>query len=108
SIPFNVEVISNYYHGDLTVMPEAAGTAARLWAQSGLGPREVQAAMLYDAFTPQVLMQLEAFGFCGRGEAKDFIASGVIELGGRLPVNTHGGLLREAYIRGINSSSEGV
>jgi acetyl-CoA acetyltransferase len=108
SIPFNVEVISNYYHGDLTVMPEAVGTAKRLWQQSGLGPGEIQAAMLYDAFTPQVLMQLEAFGFCGRGEAKDFIAAGEIELSGRLPVNTHGGLLGEAYIHGMNSIAEGV
>jgi acetyl-CoA acetyltransferase len=108
SIPFGVEVISNYYHGDLRRMPEAAGTAARLWARSGLGPREIQAAMLYDAFTPQVLLQLEAFGFCGRGEAKDFIAAGGIGPGGRLPVNTHGGLLGEAYIHGMNSIAEGV
>jgi acetyl-CoA acetyltransferase len=108
SIPFNVEVISNYYHGDLTVMPEAVGTAQRLWQLSGLGPGEIQAAMLYDAFTPQVLMQLEAFGFCGRGEAKDFVADGQLEPGGRLPVNTHGGLLGEAYIHGMNSIAEGV
>jgi len=108
SIPFDVEVISNYYHDDLTVMPEAMGTARRLWEESGLSPRHIQAAMLYDAFTPQVLMQLEAFGFCGRGEAKDFIAAGEIELGGRLPVNTHGGLLGEAYIHGMNSIAEGV
>ncbi|MCJ7438184.1 MAG: lipid-transfer protein, partial [Acidimicrobiia bacterium] len=59
-------------------------------------------------FTPQVLMQLEAFGFCGRGEAKDFIAAGEIELGGRLPVNTHGGLLGEAYIHGMNGVAEGA
>jgi acetyl-CoA acetyltransferase/uncharacterized OB-fold protein len=108
SIPFNAEVISNYYDGDLSVMPEAVGTAKRLWQRSGLGPGQIQAAMLYDAFTPQVLMQLEAFGFCGRGEAKDFIAAGEIELGGRLPVNTHGGLLGEAYIHGMNSIAEGV
>jgi acetyl-CoA acetyltransferase len=108
SIPAEVEVISNYYHGDLSVMPEAAGTAERLWARSGLGPQHVQAAMLYDAFTPQVLMQLEAFGFCGRGEAKDFVADGQIGPGGRLPVNTHGGLLGEAYIHGMNSIAEGV
>jgi acetyl-CoA acetyltransferase len=108
SIPAEVEVISNYYHEDLTHMPEAAGTARRLWERSGLGPQHVQAAMLYDAFTPQVLKQLEAFGFCGRGEAKDFIADGQIGPGGRLPVNTHGGLLGEAYIHGMNSIAEGV
>jgi len=108
SIPAEVEVISSYYHGDLTSMPEAVGTAERLWARSGLGPGHVQAAMLYDAFTPQVLMQLEAFGFCGRGEAKDFVADGQLALTGRLPVNTHGGLLGEAYIHGMNSIAEGA
>jgi acetyl-CoA acetyltransferase len=108
SIPFNVEVISNYYHDDLTVMPEALGTARRLYEQSGLGPRNIQTAQLYDAFTPQVLMQLEAFGFCGRGEAKDFVCGGNLELTGLLPVNTHGGLIGEAYIHGMNTIAEGV
>ena len=107
SIPYNVEVISNYYHDDLTVMPEAEGTAKRLWAQTGLKPSDMQAAMIYDAFTPQVFMQLEAFGFCGRGEARDFVKS-EIGPGGSLPVNTHGGLLGEAYIHGMNSMAEGV
>lgn len=108
SIPYNVEVISNYYHDDLTVMPEARGTAKRLYAQTGLEPSDMQAAMIYDAFTPQVLMQLEAFGFCGKGEAADFVKSGALELDGALPVNTHGGLLGEAYIHGMNSMAEGV
>jgi acetyl-CoA acetyltransferase len=108
SIPFNVEVISNYYHDDLTVMPEALGTARRLYEQSGLSPREIQTAQLYDAFTPQVLIQLEAFGFCGRGEAKDFVSGGNLELTGLLPVNTHGGLIGEAYIHGMNTIAEGV
>lgn len=108
SIPYNVEVISNYYHDDLTVMPEAWGTAKRLYAQTGLRPSDMQAAMIYDAFTPQVLMQLEAFGFCGKGEAADFVRSGALELDGTLPMNTHGGLLGEAYIHGMNSMAEGV
>ena len=64
--------------------------------------------MLYDAFTPQVLKQLEGFGFCGRGEAKDFVRDGNIELGGRLPVNTNGGLIGEAYIHGMNNITEAV
>ena len=107
SIPFESEVISNFYHDDLTVMPEST-TAARLYAQTGMGPSDVQAAMLYDAFTPFVFTQIEGFGFCGRGEAKDFIQSGAIAIDGRLPVNTHGGLLGEAYIHGMNSMAEGV
>jgi acetyl-CoA acetyltransferase len=107
SIPFESEVISNLYHDDLTVMPELT-TAKRLYAQTGMGPADIQAAMLYDAFTPFVFTQIEAFGFCGSGEAKDFIKSGEIAVNGRLPVNTHGGLLGEAYIHGMNSMAEGV
>jgi acetyl-CoA acetyltransferase len=107
SIPFESEVISNLFHDDLTVMPDST-TAKRLYAQTGMGPADIQAAMLYDAFTPFVFTQIEAFGFCGRGEAKDFIKSGEVALDGRLPVNTHGGLLGEAYIHGMNSMAEGV
>jgi acetyl-CoA acetyltransferase len=108
SIPYNVEVISNYYHDDLSLMPEAWGAARRLYAQTGLRPGDIQAAMIYDAFTPQVLMQLEAFGFCARGEARDFVKGGALAIDGALPVNTHGGLLGEAYIHGMNSVAEGV
>jgi acetyl-CoA acetyltransferase len=108
SIPYNVEVISNYYHDDLTIMPEAWGTAKRLYAQTGMKPSDMQAAMIYDAFSPQVLMQLEAFGFCGKGEAAEFIKSGAIAIDGQLPINTHGGLAGEAYIHGMNSMAEGV
>jgi acetyl-CoA acetyltransferase len=108
SIPYNVEVISNYYHADLATMPEAEGTAKRLYGQTGLKPTDMQAAMLYDAFTPQVFKQLEAFGFCGRGEARDFVKDGHIEVGGKLPVNTNGGLIGEAYIHGMNNVAEAV
>ncbi|MGH8432058.1 MAG: thiolase C-terminal domain-containing protein [Solimonas sp.] len=108
SMPYNVEVISNYYHEDLTVMPEAQGTGRRLWEQTGLKPSDMQAAMIYDAFTPHVLLQLEGFGFCKPGEGKDFVKSGAMAIDGILPVNTHGGLLGEAYIHGMNSMAEGV
>jgi len=108
SIPAEVEVISNYYHADLTIMPEAHGVARRLYARSGLTAKDMQLAMLYDAFTPHVLRQLEAFGFCGHGEAKDFVKGGNIEVGGSLPVNTNGGLIGEAYIHGMNNITEAV
>ncbi|HZR37083.1 MAG TPA: lipid-transfer protein [Nevskia sp.] len=108
SIPYNVEVISNYYHADLSMMPEAEGTAKRLYAQTGMKPSDMQMAMIYDAFTPQVLKQIEAFGFCKRGEAKDFIKDGHIGRGGSLPVNTNGGLIGEAYIHGMNNVAEAV
>ncbi|HEY5875144.1 MAG TPA: hypothetical protein VIT64_07590, partial [Ilumatobacteraceae bacterium] len=51
---------------------------------------------------------LEEFGFCERGEAKDFIRDGAIELGGSLPLNPHGGQLGEAYIHGMNGIAEAV
>ena len=79
-----------------------------LWRQSGLRPEDMDTAVLYDHFTPYVLMQLEELGFCGRGEAPGFVADGAIELGGRLPLNTHGGQLGEAYIHGMNGIAEAV
>src|SRR4029078_7208038 len=82
--------------------------ARELWRQSGLRPDDIQTAVIYDHFTPFVLTQLEEFGFCGRGEANGFIAGGAIELGGRLPINTHGGQLGEAYIHGMNGIAEAV
>ncbi len=108
SIPYNTEVISNYYHDDLTEMPEAKGVAKRLWGMTGLGPTDMQAAMIYDAFTPHVLLQLEAFGFCKPGEGAGFVKSGGMALDGALPTNTNGGLSGEAYIHGMNSMIEGV
>ena len=69
---------------------------------------DIQTAVLYDHFSPFVLPQLEVFGFCARGEAKDFIKDGNIEIGGQLPVNTHGGQLGEAYIHGLNGVAEAV
>jgi len=80
----------------------------QLWADSGLSPADIRTAVLYDHFTPFVLVQLEELGFCARGEAKDFIANGNIELEGDLPLNTHGGQLGEAYIHGMNGIAEGV
>lgn len=102
------ETMVSYYRDDLGGLPEMGLVARQLWAQSGIGPQDVQTAVIYDHFTPFVLQQLEEFGFCGRGEAKDFIANGAIELGGRLPLNTHGGQLGEAYLHGMNGIAEGV
>jgi len=89
-------------------LPSMGVVAEALWRQSGLAPRDVQTAVLYDHFTPFVLMQLEELGFCGRGEARHFAADGGLEIGGRLPVNTHGGQLGEAYIHGMNGIAEAV
>ncbi|MEU4315285.1 lipid-transfer protein [Nocardia sp. NPDC024068] len=101
-------VMTSYYRDGLTGLPEMGLVGDQLWAQSGLRPEDMQTAVLYDHFTPFVLMQLEELGFCPRGEAKDFIADGAIEIGGKLPINTHGGQLGEAYIHGMNGIAEGV
>ncbi len=102
------ESMVSYYRDDIAGLPEMGLVAKQLWKQSGIGPSDVQTAVIYDHFTPFVLQQLEEFGFCGRGEAKDFIQGGAIELGGRLPLNTHGGQLGEAYLHGMNGIAEGV
>ena len=98
----------SYYRPELDGLPEMGLVGRQLWQQSGLKPTDIQTAILYDHFTPFTLIQLEELGFCGWGEAKDFIADGAIELGGRLPINTHGGQLGEAYIHGMNGIAEGV
>ncbi len=100
-------VMTSYYRDDIGV-PEMGVVGRELWRQSGLKPDDMAMAVLYDHFTPYVLMQLEELGFCGRGEAPGFIADGAIEIGGKLPINTHGGQLGEAYIHGMNGIAEGV
>jgi len=102
------ESMTSYYRDDIAGLPEMGLVGKQLWQQSGLTPADIQTAVVYDHFTPFVLVQLEELGFCGRGEAKDFIAGGNIELGGGLPINTHGGQLGEAYIHGMNGIAEAV
>jgi acetyl-CoA acetyltransferase len=102
------EMMTSYYREEITGLPEMGVVAGALWAQSGLTPADIQTAFLYDHFTPFVLMQLEELGFCGRGEAKDFATVENLSLGGRLPINTSGGLLGEAYIHGLNGITEAV
>jgi acetyl-CoA acetyltransferase len=100
-------VMTSYYRDQLG-LPEMGVVARQLWRQADIGPNDIRTAVLYDHFTPYVLMQLEELGFCPRGEARHFIVDGAIELGGRLPLNPHGGQLGEAYIHGMNGISEAV
>jgi acetyl-CoA acetyltransferase len=102
------ENMTSFYRPDITFLPEMDLVAKQVYEMSGLGPADVDAAIIYDAFTPIVLWQLESFGFCKRGEGKDFVKDGALEVGGRLPCNTHGGQLSEAYIHGMNGVNEGV
>ncbi|MGW4592844.1 lipid-transfer protein [Amycolatopsis thermoflava] len=101
-------IMTSYYRDELAGLPEMGVVARQLWAQAGAGPSDMDVAVLYDHFTPYVLMQLEELGFCGRGEAPGFVASGALELDGSLPLNPHGGQLGEAYIHGMNGIAEGV
>ena len=100
--------MTGFYREDIGSLAEMQLVAAQLYAMGGLGARDIQTAILYDHFSPFVLPQLEVFGFCARGEAREFIRDGHIELGGRLPVNPHGGQLGEAYIHGLNGVAEAV
>src|SRR6266699_1610731 len=99
--------MTSYYRDELG-LPEIGVVARQLWRQAGIGPGDVRTAVLYDHFTPYVLLQLEELGFCPRGEARHFIADGAIELDGALPVNPNGGQLGEAYIHGMNGIAEAV
>ncbi len=86
----------------------AAPTGTRLWKTTGFSPADVDVAQLYDGFSPSVYYWLEALGFCGRGEAHQFIQGGRIELGGDLPVNTFGGSLSEGRLHGMGHLAEAV
>ena len=102
------QIMTSLYRDDITGLPEMGLVARQLWQQSGLKPADIQTAVIYDHFTPFVLQQLEEFGFCERGQAKDFVRAGHHARGGKLPINTHGGQLGEAYIHGMNGIAEGV
>lgn len=97
----------NYWTDDPLTGP--AWTAARhLFRHADLTPADIDVAQIYDAFTPLVLLSLEGYGFCGRGEGGAFTEGGALETGGRLPLNTGGGGLGEAYVHGFNLITEGV
>jgi acetyl-CoA acetyltransferase len=101
-------------HGSPTLMrPDplafpSATVAALVYQRAGLGPPDIDLAQLYDCFTITVLVQLEDYGFCKRGEGGPFAASGAIDMGGSLPINTSGGNMSDGYLHGMTHIVEGV
>jgi acetyl-CoA acetyltransferase len=105
---YEEEIASNHYRSDIAVMDGCVAMSKRLFDGFGIDRSEIDVAMIYDAFSPIFFMQLEALGFCGLGEAKDFVADGHLKLDGTLPCNTNGGLIGEGYIHGLNLTVEAV
>jgi acetyl-CoA acetyltransferase len=106
-MPKQYQLMTNY-HSENPLRGSSWPCAENLWRQADFGPQDVDVAQLYDAFSPLIPFSLEAYGFCGIGEGAAFCEDGAIEIGGRLPVNTSGGSLSEAYIHGANLITEGV
>lgn len=84
---------------------EAAEAAYRM---AGVGPKDVQVVQLYDGFTPLVVHEIEAYGFCAPGDAGSFVADGNLRRDGALPANTAGGLLSEGHLSGFGHVAEAV
>lgn len=92
---------------DLTTS-SAVESGARAFAMAGLTPADIDVAQIYDCFTVTALITLEDYGFCRKGEGGAFVRDGGVEIGGRLPMNTAGGLLSETGMPGLQLVLEGV
>jgi acetyl-CoA acetyltransferase len=102
------QVMTNF-HGDDPLMGPAWACQEVLWRNADFGPDDVKVAQIYDAFSPLIPLSLEGYGFCKRGEGGPFTDDGNIQWpDGRLPVNTSGGGMSEAYVHGFNLIAEGV
>jgi acetyl-CoA acetyltransferase len=107
-LPPEHQTMVNFFNDDPLTGP-AWAAARRLWANAAFGPEDVNVAQIYDAFSPLILLSLEGYGFCKRGEAGPMTENGNLEWEtGSLPVNTAGGGLSEAYVHGFNLINEGV
>ena len=108
SIPQQHQVMTNYFCEDPLIGP-AYACASRLWERSDIKAADVPVAQLYDAFSSLIPLSLEGYGFCERGEGAAFTENGALEWPtGRLPTNTSGGGMSEAYVHGFNLVLEGV
>lgn len=103
--PYPADEIVNRPDFHRVGLSTAAPEAFRI---AGVSHDDIDFAQIYDCFTFEVIQQIEEAGFCRRGEGGAFVENGGIELGGRLPVNTHGGLLSQAHVLGISHVVEAV
>jgi acetyl-CoA acetyltransferase len=107
-LPQQHQTMINYFNDDPLAGPSWAA-AGQLWRGADFGPADVKVAQIYDAFSPLVPLSLEGYGFCGRGEGGPFTDDGALEWpDGRLPTNTAGGGMSEAYVHGMNLVLEGT
>jgi acetyl-CoA acetyltransferase len=95
------------FKDDPTVSP-AKYVAPRVFGMAGVGPQDIDVAQIYDCATVNVLLQLEDYGFCAKGDGGAFVEDGNVELGGSLPITTSGGMLAEASLHGFNHVIEGA
>jgi acetyl-CoA acetyltransferase len=100
--------LRGWFAGDNMVITAAKQSGEVAYRMAGVGPADVDTAQIYDCFTYMVLTQLEDYGFCKKGEGGDFVASGALRMGGRLPTNTSGGQLSEAHVEGMLQIVEGA
>lgn len=107
-LPRQHQAMVNYFADEPIRTPSTVAGHA-LWRHADVTPADVDVAQIYDAFTPMVLFGLEGYGFCPIGESGPFTEDGGLSFdGGRLPTNTAGGSLSEAYLHGFNLITEGV
>lgn len=93
--------VSGWLNGDNMVNTAAIESSKKAYSMAGLGPSDIDMFSVYDCFTYMVLVQLEDYGFCKKGEGGPFAASGALGLGGQLPTNTAGGQLSEGHTEGM-------
>jgi acetyl-CoA acetyltransferase len=100
--------LSGWFEGDNMIRTAAAESGKTAYAMAGVGPKDIDTAQIYDCFTYMVMVQLEDYGFCKKGEGGDFVASGALRPGGSLPTNTSGGQLSESHAEGMLQIVEGA